>query len=310
MWHYHQVQNLPPRDMEVLDRFMIDSMWKMSGNNRFHAKILPSPITLPLEAWIWSKVRGVTIFQGYLIFGTFKAGKLLLSLRDRALTKDLLEYGIWEPFETEVIKRFAKGTHTALDIGANIGHHSIVLGSLSKEVFAFEPETINFGILSYNVKANRLMNVRCLRKAVSDKAGILTLYLEPNNLGAHNIWDKKCRDRVDVESASLDEFFNEKHSRIEFVKMDIQGAEWLALKGMERVLKENRVVTIVSEFWPHGIDMTGGKPSGYLKSLLDLGFTLRELNETNRTLEPIPEVDLEGYASGVVHTNLLCQRSG
>ena len=69
-------------------------------------------------------------------------------------------------------------------------------------------------------------------------------------------------------------------TRIDLITMDIQGAEYQALKGAERVLRENAQLYLVVEFWPWGLVRAGCRPGTVARLLLrDLGFSLVAFDE-------------------------------
>ena len=93
-----------------------------------------------------------------------------------------------------------------------------------------------------------------------------------------------------------------------FVKIDIQGAEGLALQGMGELLKKNKSIRIISEFWPIGLKRSGIRPKEYLNSLIKNGFKLYRINEEEKKIEPV-YIDelLETYAPEKEnHTYLYC----
>jgi FkbM family methyltransferase len=134
--------------------------------------------------------------------------------------------------------------------------------------------------LRKNVEANQCGNVWVEEKAITEAYKPLTLYLSHINFGDHRIYASHDdtmynhglqRSQVQVEGITLDGYLPA-GSRVNFVKMDIQGAEYFALQGMKRVLRENHDVLCVMEFWPHGLLEAGASPSALLQELIQLGF--------------------------------------
>lgn len=212
--------------------------------------------------------------------------------------------GIYEPFETELVKKEIKKGDVVLDIGANIGYYTLIFAKLVGEngkVFAFEPDPTNFSLLKKNVEINGYGNrVVLVQKAVSNKTEKIKLYLCEDNKGDHRIYDSHDgRQSIEIEAIRLDDYFKNYNGTIDFIKMDIQGAEGWAIQGMHNLLKKNKTVKIVTEFWPIGLKGSGIDPDEYFKILIELGFKLYEINEQEKKIKPIniPKV-----------TNLLCMR--
>lgn len=224
---------------------------------------------------------------------------------------------IYESFETEFFKKEVKKGNIVLDIGAHIGYYTLIFAKLVGEegkVFAFEPEPTNFSLLKKNVELNGYKNVILIQKAVSNKTGTLKLYLCKGNVGDNRIYDSHDgRPSIEIEAIRLDDYFKDNNERINFVKMDIQGAEGGAILGMSQLLEKNKTIKIVTEFWPTGLKKFGTEPEEYLQSLTRLRFKLYELKERDNKIEPVNAIStlLEKYTpENGDFTNLLCVKEG
>lgn len=211
------------------------------------------------------------------------------------------------------MKKEIKKGNVVLDIGANIGYYTLIFAKLVGEegrVYAFEPDPTNFALLKKNVEINGYKNVVLVQKAVSNKSGRIKLYLSKNNMGDHRIYDsgEDGRQHIEIEAIRLDDYFEHFEGRIDFIKMDIQGAEGGAIQGMYNLLNKNNNVKIVTEFWPIGLKRFGTDPEEFLRLLIKLGFKLYEVNEQDKEIKPvnIPRL-LEIYTPVKGNfTNLLC----
>ncbi|OGM22849.1 hypothetical protein A2961_01665 [Candidatus Woesebacteria bacterium RIFCSPLOWO2_01_FULL_39_21] len=226
--------------------------------------------------------------------------------------------GVFEKFETELIKKEIKQGNIVLDIGSNIGYYTLIFAKLvgyNGKVFAFEPDPTNFAILKKNIEINGYKNVVLINKAVSNITGGLKLFLCEDNKGDHRIYDSKDgRKSIEIESVRIDDYFKNLNNKINFIKMDIQGAEYDALKGMCRFLNRNKNVKIITEFCPIGLKRSGVKPIEFLKLLLRYGFKISEVNEAKNKVIPIdtPSLllnELKEYTFKKENfTNLLCEK--
>ena len=139
--------------------------------------------------------------------------------------------------------------NTVVDIGANIGVFTIkaakAVGDKGK-VIAIEPEPNNIEILMKNVKANDLNNIVIVPKGVWSSKGLLKLFLT-DGIGGHSLlWDEGQFIQVEVDT--LDNILDNLNiGVVHFIKIDIEGAEREALKGMEKTLVNNNI-TIVGEY--------------------------------------------------------------
>jgi FkbM family methyltransferase len=91
------------------------------------------------------------------------------------------------------------------------------------------------------------MNIR-IKKAVSNKTGNIRLYLCEDDIGDHRIYNSYDNHQsIQIEVTRLDDYFKDYNGKIDFIKMDIQGAEDAALQGMLYLLKKNKNLKIITE---------------------------------------------------------------
>lgn len=225
---------------------------------------------------------------------------------DKSDSLSLGVLGIYEPAVTRIFKENITNGCVVLDIGAHIGYYTLIAARLvGKEghVFAFEPNPTNFGLLKKNVEINGYTNVTLVQKAISNKTGKAELYLNEVSSGGHSIFDPHDGSRtVEVDVTCLDDYFKDYGGTINFIKMDIEGAEALAIQGMSLLLAKNQNVKIITEFSPCAIRKAGITPEGYLKSLIGYGFKLYDLDSKVEAFTIEKLMRMKG------HTNLLCVR--
>jgi FkbM family methyltransferase len=146
--------------------------------------------------------------------------------------------------EIELFRSTIKPGMTVVDLGANVGLYTLQFASLvgdTGHVYAFEPGPLSYGLLKANLALNRYYrNVTVENAAVSDSTGNTELHIcatgESDNRIAGFATDE--RERVPVRCFALDDYFKP-GTQVDFIKMDIQGAEIKALHGMRRVIAEN-----------------------------------------------------------------------
>ncbi len=136
----------------------------------------------------------------------------------------------YEPIETELVKQHVKEHDIVVDVGANIGYYTLLMGKLKATVHSFEPEPNNFALLKKNVELNYLTNVILYNKAVSNTNGKEKLVLADHGTGQHKLGNSKFGSKtMDVEVTTI------KLEHIDFAKIDVEGAELLVLKGMKEL---------------------------------------------------------------------------
>jgi len=232
-------------------------------------------------------------------------------------SKDTLGLSInefYESLETEIVKKEIKKGDVAVDIGANIGYYTLIFAKLvgdEGKVFAFEPDPTSFALLKKNVEINRYQNVILVQKAVSNETGKIRLYLCDDNLADHRIYNSHDgRKSIEIEAIRLDDYFKGYTGKIDFIKMDIQGAEGDALQGMSLLLQKNKNLKMITEFEPVALKRFGMEPEEYLKLLVKHGFALYHINMQEKRIEPADIVKLlKTYTPEIGnYANLLCLR--
>lgn len=156
--------------------------------------------------------------------------------------RSLEKYGEFSESEVQVFRDLIKPGYSVLDIGANIGCHTVALSRLvgpNGTVFAYEPERNNFNTLCGNVSINNLKNVYCFQKAVGSTSGTiavpeLDLQRTVNFGGLSLDQDYSSGVHYPVPLITLDEC---NFIRLNFIKIDIEGMEKLALEGGKEIIK-------------------------------------------------------------------------
>lgn len=196
--------------------------------------------------------------------------------------------------EISILKQHVKPGFRVLDIGANIGFYTKILSKLvgdNGHVHSFEPDTLNFVRLQKN--CGMLGNVSLNNKAVSHETGVLRIYKSPMLNVDHRTYPVDNYESVEeIACIAPDTFFAE-NERIDFIKIDIQGFEMSAFRGMRRLLAANPQVQILSEFWPYGLSKAGNSSGEFLSFFWDAGFKVYLVNETN--FEPLTPENLSVY---------------
>lgn len=191
----------------------------------------------------------------------------------------------YEPEVTKCMKENIKEGDIVVDIGANIGVHTILMAKLvGKEgkVYAFEPDITNFKLLKKNVEVNNYKNIVLVNKAVSDRNDKIKLYLCKNNNATHrtynsrNVSGKFNGKYVEIDCIKLDNYFEDKE-KPNFIKIDIEGSEPKVMMGATKLLSEN-TIKILTEFYPLLIQESGCSSEKYISDLLDLGYTIYNLD--------------------------------
>lgn len=194
-----------------------------------------------------------------------------------------LAKGWYEPQETGWYDANVKPGDYVVEAGANIGVFTLQLCRLvgpTGRVRAYEPDPDLFALLKRNVEANGLGNAILREAAVADKSGTMTLFRTAKNTGDTRLFSHEVDSgSVEVAVVTLDDELIEDNRRIDLFKIDIQGAEPLATRGMRNVIETRPPRRIMMEFWPHGMVGMGQDPRAHINFLMDSGYRIITLDD-------------------------------
>ncbi len=116
---------------------------------------------------------------------------------------------------------------------------------------------------------------------------------------------------IKIETVTLDDYFRAYEGNIDFVKMDAEGAEYKALRGMKHLLRVNGRMKILTELLSPAVRAAGDDPKEFLKDIGDAGFEINLIDESRGLITPI-DIDIDSTEivnqSETGQSNLLCTR--
>ncbi len=253
-------------------------------------KLIKKVLSL-LKLGFLGKNRLISSFRSFLYKLSKPEGIVLIKVQglpmyldstDTGVAPLLLLDGIYEKDETLLFKELVKNADVVLDIGSNFGYYSLLASeqiNSSGKIYAFEPDPSNYELLCKNLHINNIKSIIPVKKAISNVNGKSRLFIEKANLGGHSLAEQNISDQkktIEVSTITLDEFFYNhiEHPQVDFIKMDVQGAEGLVLSGGKKLLKNNKL-KIMMEFWPYGLKNFGLDPTSFLEEIKSFGFSFK-----------------------------------
>lgn len=234
--------------------------------------------------------------------------RLLIDASDEVIRPAIEATHGWEPGETALLGGRLRPGMTVVDGGAHVGYFSCLAGRLVGPrglVLAFEPAPRNHELLLANVWRNGLTNVVCFPWALGAANGFADLHLAPGNTGDHRLHAPgEARERVRVRVAALDSILAIRPP-VHVVKLDLQGAEGDALRGMERLVAASPDILVTVEFWPAGIRAAGDDPGELLAYYRSLGLRIQVQPPDEKVVLDWSDEEILRFCSGDVHTNLV-----
>ncbi len=184
---------------------------------------------------------------------------------------------IHEPLMVQLIADILKPEDVFLDVGAHIGYFSIVASKLCKQIYAFEIDDNCVPIIQENIDFNKFKNIEIVNKAVSDTTGDkIMISKHPDPISTLHIRHvKAAKEHKEVETVSLSDFIESKKINPKLLKIDIEGAEYKAMLGLEPFLKKAEDTTLLLEIHPNPLKKFGVSPKLIIELLLDLGYKIK-----------------------------------
>ena len=218
----------------------------------------------------------------------------------------------YEPETVAFCRKSIRPGMVVLDIGAHSGYFSALFSGLvgpSGRVLAFEPHPATYDLLCHNLAVWGCRNTTAVQKAISGNSGE-GQFFEMTSPGTHSLFNVsehswfQMRRELRVECTTVDRALAEFGvTTVDFIKMDIEGAESRALTGMSETIARSRQLMLVLEFNEQTLAAAGKSPEEFIRQVKDLGFNLKVI-EHGGILVPFEE-RLQGKVKEE-NLNLLC----
>lgn len=178
--------------------------------------------------------------------------RMKLDLQDQ-VQRQIYFYGDYdERYEADMVRRLVDPGESFWDIGANIGYFSLLAATALQntgQVVAFEPGNAAHARLTENIALNPYRNILPQKLAVSDQNGEAILYLAGDSAdGGATLYGSSPERTIQepVQKISLDEFGGQTELKApDFLKIDVEGAELLVLRGAAGLLAQARPLVLL-----------------------------------------------------------------
>lgn len=214
---------------------------------------------LPFRAgkqFLWDHlVTRRLLWRDFQVEAHTRFGAVIEGEMQDGIISNLYFFGVHEPGLTLVFQTLLRPGDVCIDIGANVGAHTLLAASLvgaQGEVHAIEASPTIFARLQHNIARNHADQVRLYNVAVTDKAGPVTVFLHgARNSGATTILQDVADERAagseaTIHGDTLDAILPaDAVARAVLIKIDVEGAEWLVLQGMRALLPRLRPECVV-----------------------------------------------------------------
>jgi len=229
---------------------------------------------------------------------------MLYNVHDQYIGRSLDLYGEFSEGEVDVFRQIVKPGAVILEVGANIGAHTVFLARAAGpqgRVFAFEPQRIVYQTLCANLALNSITNVTCWHAAIGRASGEVRVptidYTQPNNFGGVALGGARAGEAVPVltiDSLGL--------ARCALIKVDVEGMEQEVVEGAVATLGRCKPLLYIE-------NDRREKSASLIRSLDALGYTLfwhrpPLFNPHNFAGNP------DNVFGRIISTNMLCCPKG
>jgi FkbM family methyltransferase len=229
---------------------------------------------------------------------------------DRLLAALVWKWGWQEANERRFVARVVNRGAVAVDVGANIGLFTLTLARFvgpGGRVHAVEPEPANARALARAIQAAGYRQVRLHRVAAADRAGRTVLHLSGCNRGDHRtILKAGTRDTIEVPAVRLDDLLIDE-PQVDFIKIDVQGAEVAVIQGLEGTLRDHPEVRLLCELCPWVLRDADVTQERFFDPLRRAGLRPHALGRRGE-LERLDEDRAWRWAESQGYVNLVFQR--
>lgn len=181
----------------------------------------------------------------------------------------------FESLTLKLFRELLQPDSTVIDVGANVGMYSIFFARIAERsrIFSFEPNEATRTVLQDNIILNGIDDrVEVLSYALSDSDSDAFLVCPEGRDAFAFLTDNDEEDSIPVKMMKLDTFVSNRNiDRVNLIKVDIEGAELLFLKGAECTLRDQRPV-IVFELAHRWTSRFGYIPSDVIRWLGDRDY--------------------------------------
>lgn len=252
----------------------------------------------PLRRLHWSLLRRIAPTHPFLV--RFD-GDLQMRLRpiDRFGKAIFVLGGNSDPHLAALLEAFLMPGMTCFDVGAHIGQFTLIAAKRvgpTGAVHSFEASGPTYQQLLTNVALNNLSQVVTNHAAACDYDGHVELKTCRPGKEAFNSIGRPLRPEdqiVGVErvpAIALDDYIRQHGiKRVDLMKVDVEGAELLVLRGARQLLADNAAPAMVIEFSDKTASLMGSSTGGVRRELEGMGYELFSFNAATRRLVPEPD---------------------
>ena len=219
---------------------------------------------------------------------------------DEHMGSQIFWRGFYSEEQLRVLNHWLEPDMIFVDVGANQGEFTVFAAKrlTQGQVIAFEPVSVLFQKLKRNINANNLTNVQLIQKGLDNKNHQLSIYTIEGNFedgtrheGLPTLYPTPTRSKICevIELTYLDDFVDSQNlSRIDVIKIDVEGAELAVLQGARETLRRFKPV-ILMEVNEETSQAAGYSSRALLDYLSEMDYKFEEILYDGSTQPILPE---------------------
>ena len=239
------------------------------------------------------------------------------------LSNAISSSGSWETKETNNLlslldyysrkKNIERNDIYVLDIGANIGWYTFILGNKGYNIISFEPSTTNYYILNKNYCLNNNTNIILINKGLDIEETNISIYHPLINIGnaissndAHNS-NIKNYIKEEIILTKLEKYIPYLvNKNLALMKLDIEGSEGKAIESGKELITKYHIPFIFMEWTPKALKLKGTDPELFLKLFINNGYKISKKDFLSGEYCSFDEIiNVEVINLYIIYTNFL-----
>ena len=197
----------------------------------------------PVETVLRSVYKNIVLKSAVRIFKKRKTEIKFWTIPHDPICREILTSGFYEKELLEGMVSLAKNSKgTVLDVGANIGNHSLYFSKYFDHVISFEPAKNNCCILKANIRLNKIKNITIIDKALGNMDSVMSVNDDPDNTN-HNLLEADFSDPDNLVDVRIgDDLLDQLNLLLPVVliKIDVEGFEPAVVEGLSKTIKRDK----------------------------------------------------------------------
>lgn len=246
---------------------------------------------LPAQEWAWKNWIGpLLLWRPLTLRARTCFGAQIPCTLSNSLHARIYFFGFWEPTISAYVASRLKPGDIFIDIGANIGYYSLLASRRvghDGRVFAYEASPTVFDQLRKNLTLNHASNVAARNVAITDQPCEVPIYVNRERMGESTILTGVAAKidaplEANVSGHPLGDLLGDDVIRAaRFIKIDVEGAEWLVVKGIQHLIPTlSESTEIIIEINTESVHALGGSTDHLLGLFTQAGFSAFEINNS------------------------------